>query len=398
MRFWIVAGVRVERRFLERLQRGGDLAVELVHPGGIVSPGSEGETSGTGAIVRELRVPFVDPSLDSLSTAGIRVIHRLDDLQSLRRSVDRWFLAAVAAAVVLAVLLVSWLASRISRPLVELAEKTSRIDLGRLDVDFETERVDEIGALSRLLGAMTGRLRVSAVRIKDAERRATVGELARQVNHDIKNGLTPIRNVFRHLAQLAGERPHEMPGVFEERRGTLDSSITYLEDLASNYARLYPRGQRRPCDLNDIVERVVTDLRGAGHSAILRARLSGRPFVPGDPLSIRRVLENLVNNAIDSLEPGGGEVAVSTEVVDAQTGRRVRVVVADSGVGMNEEQQKKIFDDFYTTKEGGTGLGLSVVRRLVMDLDGTVAVESEPGRGSRFILEFSLAEPKGDSS
>jgi two-component system nitrogen regulation sensor histidine kinase NtrY len=397
-RFWIVAGVRVERRFLDRLQRGGDLSVELVPPGGTGPSESVGGTYGDEAIVQELPVPFVDPSLDELATATIRVTHPLDDLQSLRSSVDRWFLATLAVAVVLAVLLVSWLASRISRPLVDLAEKTSRIDLDRLDVDFKTDRRDEIGALSRLLGAMTGRLRASAVRIKDAERRATVGELARQVNHDIKNGLTPIRNVFRHLAQLAGERPQDVPGVFEERRETLDSSITYLENLASNYARLYPRSERRPCDVNEIVERVVTDLRGSRHSAVLRARLSGRPVVPGDPLSIRRVLENLVNNAIDSLGPGGGEVAVSSEVVAGEGGRRARVVVADTGAGMSGEQRARIFDDFYTTKQGGTGLGLSIVRRLVMDLDGSVAVESEPGKGSRFIVEFPLAEANGDSS
>jgi signal transduction histidine kinase len=101
-----------------------------------------------------------------------------------------------------------------------------------------------------------------------------------------------------------------------------------------------------------------------------------------------------VNNAIDSLEPDGGEVAVSTEVVDGEAGRRVRVVVADTGVGMSREQREKIFDDFYTTKDGGTGLGLSIVRRLVMDLDGSIAVESEPGRGSRFIVEL----PEVDST
>ena len=127
---------------------------------------------------------------------------------------------------------------------------------------------------------------------------------------------------------------------------------------------------------------------------VLSIALDDGAVVLGDPLSIRRVLENLVKNAIDSLEPDGGEVAVSTEVVDGEAGRRVRVVVADTGVGMSREQREKIFDDFYTTKDGGTGLGLSIVRRLVMDLDGSIEVESEPGRGSRFIVEL----PEVDST
>jgi len=390
--FAIVAGVRVGKRFLGRLERGADLTVALVYPGGILSSQPLYETAGGSAIVREMSVPFADPSLDELSVATIRVSHRLDELQSLRTSIDRWFLAALAAAVLLAVLLAGWLASRISRPLVELADKTASIDLDRLDIDFDTDRDDEFGALSRLLGAMTTRLRASAVRIKDAERRAAMGELARQVNHDIKNGLTPIRNVFRHLMELVRSKPDQLPEVFEEREGTLESSFTYLENLASNYARLYPRSERRPCDVNKIVDRVVSDLAGTERPVVANIALSDEAVVLGDPLSIRRVLENLLNNAIESLEAGGGEVAVSTEVVAAGAGRRVRIVVADTGAGMGRQQREKIFEDFYTTKEGGTGLGLSIVRRLVMDLDGTIEVESEPGKGSRFIVELPLAD------
>jgi signal transduction histidine kinase len=394
-RFWIVAGVRVERRFLDRLERESDLTVTVVLPDSAMS--SETEISNDRAIVRELAVPFVDPALNEPVTAKFRVSHQLSGLQSLRSSLDLWFVIAAAAAVIFAVLLAGWLASRISRPLVELADKTSRIDLDRLDIDFDTDRSDEIGALSRLLGAMTGRLRASAVRIKDAERRATMGELARQVNHDIKNGLTPIRNVFRHLAQLARGTPEQLPEVFEERQETLESSFSYLENLASNYARLYPRSERRPCDVNKVVDRVVSDLEGTKRSAVLSIALNDRAVVLGDSLSIRRVLENLVNNAVDSLEPRGGEVAVSTEVVDKDAGRRVRVVVADTGAGMTREQRKMIFNDFYTTKDGGTGLGLSIVRRLVMDLDGTIEVESEPGSGSRFIVELPEVDSTSES-
>jgi signal transduction histidine kinase len=389
-RFWIVAGVRVERRFLDRLERESDLSVTVVLPDSAAP--ADADVRGDRTIVRELAVPFIDPAVGEPLTATFRVSHGLSGLQSLRSSLDLWFVIAAAAAVIFAVLLAGWLASRISRPLVELADKTARIDLDRLDIDFDSERSDEIGALSRLLGAMTGRLRASAARIKDAERRATVGELARQVNHDIKNGLTPIRNVFRHLVELARGRPEQLPDVFAERQGTLESSFAYLENLASNYARLYPRSERRPCDVNAIVDRVVTDLGGAKRSLVVSIALSDDAVVLGDPLSIRRVLENLVNNAVDSLEAGGGEVAVSTEVVDTDTGRGVRVVVADTGAGMTRQQQGKIFDDFYTTKDGGTGLGLSIVRRLVMDLDGTIEVESEPGKGSRFIVEIPAAD------
>src|SRR5205814_533198 len=91
-----------------------------------------------------------------------------------------------------------------------LARRTAEIDMERLDVAFESDRDDEIGALSRLLGAMMERLRAGAARLREAERRIAVGDLARQVNHDIKNGLIPIRNVFRHLLEAERAGPDRL--------------------------------------------------------------------------------------------------------------------------------------------------------------------------------------------
>ena len=385
-RFTIVAGVIVEQRFLARLARGADLTVALIYPGGELTSSAE----PPDAIAQNLNVPFIDSERGALAQATFRVSHGLTEMRTLRRSIDRWFLIAVAAAGILSIIVVGWLASRISRPLVELADKTSRIDLDRLDIDFDNRGKDEIGVLSRMLGAMTDRLRASAVQIKDAERRATLGELARQVNHDIKNGLTPIRNVFRHLLELARNEPYDLPRVLHERQSTLDSSISYLENLASNYARLSTRGDRRPCDVNDVVRQVVTDLAGV-ERANLQMKLSDGARVVGDPLALRRVLENLVGNAIDSLDSRAGDVTVSTAVAGESDGQCVRITVADTGRGMSETQKSKVFDDFYTTKAGGTGLGLSIVRRIVMDLDGSIHVESEEGKGSRFVIELPRA-------
>lgn len=312
-----------------------------------------------------------------------------------------WFVIAAALTTLVALALASWLSARMSRPLAELARKTSRLDLDRLDIDFGSRRKDEIGALSRLLGAMTERLRGSAQRIKEAERRATLGELARQVNHDIKNGLMPIRNVFRHLLQVASDRPETLPQVFSERHGTIDSSIGYLEALAANYARLSPRSEREPCDVNVVARQVMAQARSAGGAELRLETSERRAIVMGDPVAVRRILENLVDNALDSLRPGGGSLTVSTEVLAADSPQPVvRIVVADTGSGMSDEEVLRVFDDFYTTKESGTGLGLSIVRRLVMDLNGSIRVESEPGRGSRFVIEMPAAKQEfpGQSS
>jgi signal transduction histidine kinase len=312
--------------------------------------------------------------------------------------VGRWVLFALALTLGVAVAGAAWLSSRISRPLRELASKTAAIDLDRLDQSFESERQDEIGALSRLLGAMTDRLRSSSTRIREAERRAAVGDLARQVNHDIKNGLAPIRNVLRHLAQVTSQDPAALPQVFEARRATLESSVEYLDTLARNYDRLSPGLERRPCDINAIVEQVVRN--ATSESGGLHTQLGRRlPSVLGDSLMIRRILENLVGNALDSIASRpGATVTVSTEQpVNGSTPNPVRIVVADTGPGMTQAELDRAFDDFYTTKAGGSGLGLSIVRRLILDLNGSLRVETAPGAGTRVVVDLPGA-PTGDAA
>ena len=438
----IVGGVPVDRGFLRSIARGNELAVTLIADDELVSSdsllesdsalvawaraangsvtngsatnGAESNDSSSNSasrsipgaqhgsvpdlvrsrelIVAELREPYIGITTGGerrASEARLVITHPTTELQALRRSVDRWFVVAIALTGAAALLLSAWLAAALSRPLRELALRTKRVDLDRLDTDFTTDRDDEIGALARTLGAMTRRLRTSASSLREAERRATVGDLARQVNHDIKNGLAPIRNVLRHLGQVQEEEdPAQLAKVFAERRHTLDASIAYLDNLARNYARLTPRLDSRPCDANEIAREIAGATRG-GPDTEVRLRLAeGLPRVAADPLVLRRILENLVSNAADSLGAKGGSVTIATERV-AEGG--VRITVTDTGHGMTREELARAFDDFHTTKKGGTGLGLSIVRRLVADLHGSLRIETEPGAGTTAIVTLDSA-------
>lgn len=388
-RFTLVGGIRPEDRLLGTPALGGDLGIMLIYPG------AEPVDSSGGRVVREIPLPYLDllrGPASGLDTARFVVTQSLATFNALRHSVDRWFLLALGLTLALAVVVAAWLSNRVSRPIRELARKTESIDLDRLDQSFDSNRGDEIGALSRLLGAMTDRLRISSARLREAERRAAVGDLARQVNHDIKNGLAPIRNVLRHLSQVLRQDPGLLPGVFEDRKSTLESSVEYLETLARNYARLSPGMDRQPCDVNDIVRQALRNTAGDGTG--LSLELSEQiPTVLGDGLMLRRILENLVGNAVDSvIGTPGGLVTVSTEPAgDNNHPVGVRIVVADTGPGMTRSELDRAFDDFYTTKSQGTGLGLSIVRRLVLDLNGTLRIETEPGAGTRVIVELPIA-------
>jgi signal transduction histidine kinase len=308
-------------------------------------------------------------------------------VRALVRSAESWFLITAAGTSLTALLLAVWVSSRISGRLEALAEKTAVLDLDRLDVDFDPG-TDEVGRLSRLLGDLVGRLRTSTARVREAERRATVGELARQINHDVKNGLIPLRNVMRHLTQVERDEPSTLAAVFAERRHTVDSSLAYLETLATTYQKLSPPLNRGECDLNALITDVVRAAHGHERVAI-ETDLVTLPRVVGDPIAFRRILENLIANAVDALAPGGGRIDVSTRVIDRDGDvPAIRMSVSDSGPGMSAEESARIFEDFYTTKQGGTGLGLSIVRRLVTDLHGTIAVDTAPGGGTRITIDI----------
>jgi signal transduction histidine kinase len=391
--FTLIGGIGVDQPFLARLARDRAIVVSLRYPGGeLSSVGAEArlKPDTTDAAVGELEVPLVrsraDGTIENVQ-ARLRVTQSMAPLRTLLRSADSWFLATAAGTGLTALVLAVWVSSRISRPLAELAEKTAVLDLDRLDVQFDQGN-DEVGRLSRLLGELTGRLRTSTARVREAERRATVGDLARQVNHDIKNGLIPLRNVMRHLSDVQRNDPAALPAVYAERRQTVDSSIAYLETLATSYARLSPPANRRPCDLNALIADVASAAQARERVDVGTDLASTLPRVIGDPIAFRRILENLIANAVDSLESRPGRVSISTESIQREGEPVVRMTVADTGRGMTSEEAGKIFNDFYTTKEGGTGLGLSIVRRLVMDIQGTIGVDSTPGQGTRITIEI----------
>jgi len=401
---WLVAGVRADSSFFDQLGTGGDLRVTLGVGSGAANESSSQE-SADSAVALTLDVPFIQSAVTTpgaLSIAQISVMHSLAPLRALQGTMDRSIVAVLAGGVLVAVMFAGWSASRISQPLTDLADATAKIDLDRLDIGLASERRDEVGELARAFVSMTARLRTSLHTLKEVERRAAVGDIARQVNHDVKNGLVPIRNVFRHLSEVANKTPQDLPSVFAERRGTVETAVEYLETLAARYAALYPKLELRSVDANRVIRTVAerhggtaapleedtTGRRGRGSQLVVRLAET-LPLVRADEMALRRVAENLVGNALDAAQETGGTVTVSTASASAKDGSGVvRIEVSDTGPGMTREQLDEAFSDFHTTKPGGTGLGLTIVRRLVNDLGGTLRVETEPGTGTRFTIDL----------
>ncbi|HKV52652.1 MAG TPA: HAMP domain-containing sensor histidine kinase [Gemmatimonadaceae bacterium] len=396
--FTLVGGDLVDSAFLARLAPGGDFSVSLALPSGDSMRLASADSGARELVASRQSMPYIGAAAAGprgVQSASLILFRSTAALDALRRSVDFWFLAAIVVTASAALAVSAWLAARVSRPLRELAEQTARVDLDRLDVDFPGGRDDEIGALSRLLGAMTRRLRASATRERDAERRAAVGDLARQVNHDVKNGLAPIRHVLRHLAQVERDDPDRLATVFAERRATLDASVDYLDTLARNYARLSPAMDMAPCDANAVIRAVASNAVPPRSAAIVLELADDLRPVRADALVLRRIFENLVTNACEALDGRGGMVTIKTA---AAPDGGAEITVADTGSGMTRDQLDRAFDDFFTTKTGGTGLGLSIVRRFVADLGGRLRVETEPGAGTRVTVALPPNDARTDVS
>jgi len=402
----LVGGLEVTPAFLRELAGGSGLAVAIVQgdggegavasePSALVltsTPAEDGPSAGDYLVTRRpLGLVTFGPD-GGRQTATVLLAYPRAPLAALLARLDLGLAMALLGTTLGSLVLALWLSQRISRPIRELAGKAGQVDLDRLDVDFSSGRRDEVGALSRLLGEMTARLGGSARRLREAERRATLGELARQVTHDIRNGFTPLRNVIAHFSQVAREEPERLAKVYEERRGTLESGLDYLETLSGHYSRLTPRSRNAPCNLNDVAREILQDgLREEGVE-YRRELAGGLPALDADPTSLRRIAENLLHNARESLPAGGGVITLRTRRGEDGTGAPALVLeVEDTGCGIAAGELDRVFEDFYSSKPGGSGLGLSIVRRLAADLGGSVKVESEPERGSRFTVVLPIA-------
>lgn len=193
------------------------------------------------------------------------------------------------------------------------------------------------------------------------------------------------------ISRKSSNEPERLGSVFAERRLTLDASVDYLDALARNYARLSHAIVREPCDLNALA-RAAAAGAAADDGVTVHVELDpSTPMVTADPLLLRRILDNLVSNAVDAVASRGGAVTIGT---DATRPGGIRLVIRDSGPGMSDAQLARAFEDFQTTKPNGVGLGLSIVRRLAGDLGAALRVDTAPGRGTTVEVELPRSDAR----
>jgi signal transduction histidine kinase len=250
------------------------------------------------------------------------------------------------------------------------------------------------GYVSRLTGAQKGYVLVleditEKKKIEEelfrATKHASVGRLAAGVSHEIGNPLASISSLVQEL--LAEDGSSFVKGSL----GTIHQHVNRIARIVRNlgdFARLYPR-QRVPTDLKDILQNTIDLVRFDRNFKKIEVRtdVQATHALKLDPDQMQQVFLNLLLNARDAM-PEGGKLDISVK----QSNNHMEMVFADTGDGIDADVKDKVFDPFFTTKgpTRGTGLGLSICYSIVKDHGGTIEIESEKGRGTRFIIKLPI--------
>lgn len=324
---------------------------------------------------------------------GILLIgHSRRQYVELRRKIRDAALLAGAGGIVLAILLSSWAAARVTRPLEQLARAAHDVSAGNWDTRVEVAGNDEVAQLADSFNQMTTELLSQRERLVQSERVAAWRELARRLAHELKNPLFPLQLTVENLLRARTQAPEQFDEIFRESSQTLLTEIANLKAIIGRFSDFskMPQPQLQPVDVNEL-------LRGVSHLFQAQFDRAGKPGIhcrlelddsirpiAADPELLHRAISNLVLNAMDAM-PNGGTLTL----LSRREPLKVIIEVSDSGVGLTPEECGRIFTPYYTSKQHGTGLGLAIVQSVISDHGGTISVRSEPGKGTSFVLELA---------
>jgi signal transduction histidine kinase len=302
--------------------------------------------------------------------------------------------AALVIVLALATAMGLFLARRATGRVAALREAARRVGEGDLGVRVRPRGKDELDELGRAFDQMVAELAEARPRLDYLQKVSAWQEVARRLAHEIKNPLTPIQLSVQELASKyrGGDPAYERllttaQEILAEEIGT----IRRLVDDFSAFAKL-PKVEPRPVDLGQVADDFV------------RAHAEWQPFLrfaappeavgsECDRMLIRRVLANLVENAVQAAQGAGREPVVGLSVVADRERGTASLVVDDNGPGVPTSERERIFDPYVTTKEHGTGLGLAIVRKIVLDHGGDVHVSAAPSPlgGARLTVTLPAA-------
>ena len=292
----------------------------------------------------------------------------------------------------------TFIASRIlTEPLKLITAKLKQTSLTNQNELLQYESSDEIGLLVREYNAMLLKLEESKQELAIQEKEAAWREMARQVAHEIKNPLTPMKLSLQFLQKAIAERRPNVQELIGRISQTLITQIDVLSDIATSFSTFTNLPAMRPAriDVIPLLRRCVSLHQSnaiGGHLYLLLPEDSdaGKYVVFADESLLVRTFNNLIINALQAM-PAGRHPDIGVWLDRQPDGQHILICFQDNGAGIPEEVQSKIFVPNFTTKEQGSGIGLAVARRGIESAGGRIWFETETDEGTTFCVELPLA-------
>ncbi|OGU26092.1 MAG: hypothetical protein A2X66_07760 [Ignavibacteria bacterium GWA2_54_16] len=316
---------------------------------------------------------------------AVPALYRQQEIDEELAQRNAFVLGAYAFVVSLVIGVGIVLAHALSKPLRELSKAARSVGRGDLNVVLKAPSADEVGDLIRSFNEMTAELKTSRQNLARAEREMAWKEMAKQVAHEIKNPLTPIKLSVQHLVQAYRQGAKDFGDILQRVSQTVIEQIDVLTRIASEFSRFARMPERKfeRLDLNELVTDTVNLFKEVS-GIDFKSRLAPQPaIVVADQDELRRVFINIVRNSVQAMENGG---TVSIELGVEHKVCRIRI--SDTGAGIPEDVQAKVFQPNFSTKTDGMGLGLAIAQKVIEDLNGTVTVQSKVGVGT--IVEMKI--------
>lgn len=306
---------------------------------------------------------------------------------AIARRLERQLSIAIIVALFITIAVgVGWSRAFISR-ILSLRRGTEALAAGHLDARVAIGGRDEIHQLADAFNSMADRLEELQETVRRQERQATFGRVAAGLVHDLSHPIQNIANSCKLLFRSWDDL--EFRPVFRSNVERETEAVKNVLDDLKSIARPIPL-ERSPVDVNGHVRGIAEGMRAAAAEAGLSLVVDvpeTPAFASANEYALGRVYRNLIQNAIQATAPGG------TVTVKSESGEgRVLVRVGDTGTGIPSERLQTIFEDYFTTKKRGLGLGLAISRRIVDQLGGHISVNSEVGKGTVFTVDLPISE------
>lgn len=292
---------------------------------------------------------------------------------------------------VISILAALILAGYITQPLRLIQQQIAKITLGKQNEKISWRSNDEIGRLVAEYNQMLVKLENSANLLAKSERESAWREMAKQVAHEIKNPLTPMKLNLQYLLHVMKEEPGDFREKFEKTSKGIIEQIDSLANIAtefSNFAKL-PATQLRAIDLTEVISTSVLLFENQKNIIISNLIPPMPLLVKGDRDQCLRVFNNLLKNAVQALD---NTAEPKIHITCEQEAGTVTISLYDNGCGIDEELKKRLFTPNFTTKSTGSGLGLAMVKNIMEGCGGRIWFESETGKGTAFFVNFIKME------